>query len=198
MRKRPASSQIAPTSPKKLKQPTENGAPSLEKHDVGAENEKMDPERSRAWTRMKNRGEVPEHIQKVFSSLTSRAQRASFINNTIVANNPGSTSSDRTQFSLDTENPVVKEFVSKFREVSTNNQQRGLPKSLMAAKLGGQKALEQAIADDDVFTFIGDDGKEWYAYKSMEINDKNTVSSGFSSNQDQQSAMEDHQKLKEQ
>ena len=141
---------------------------------------------------------MPEHIQKVFSSLTSRAQRASFISNTIVANNQGSTSSDRTQFSLDTENPVVKEFVSKFREVSANNQQRGLPKSLMAAKLGGQKALEQAIADDDVFTFIGNDGKEWYAYKSMELNDKNTVSSGFSSNQDQQSAMEDHQKLKEQ
>ena len=44
----------------------------------------------------------------------------------------------------------------------------GIPKALMVAKLGSDAALQQALMDGDVFV-IKDAGRDFYAWRSIEV-----------------------------
>ncbi|CAK9001747.1 Uncharacterized protein SCF082_LOCUS7066 [Durusdinium trenchii] len=119
-----------------------------------------DPNKS--WFFNKNLSRMPMHIQDMFKSKElSREEKTKLVNASVTKKDG--------KWEIIEENPVAKSLMRLHTSVVGNERAKGVPRSLMLARLGSEAALEKAIQCGDVRVRT-EKGKQFYFWEELEIN----------------------------
>lgn len=95
------------------------------------------------------------------SKELTRSQKSALVNNSVARDTHG-------QMSLTPESPVVQSILSHTETTRGEQKAKGFTKTVMQAKLGGEAALQTALANGEINTVV-ERGVTYYFYNSIEI-----------------------------
>lgn len=109
-------------------------------------------------------------VQKAFSGKDlTREQKSKLVNESVVRDKKG-------KYHLDLEIPMVKQIVAHTAETEGQERATGFPRSMMIAKLGGEQALLNAVANGEV-QCVTDRGRQFFVFNTISITKRTTAKS---------------------
>lgn len=112
-------------------------------------------------------------VQKAFAGKDlSRDEKTKLVNDSVVRDEKGN-------YRFDLEQPVVKQIVSHTAETEGEDRAIGYPRSMMAAKLGGDQKLAEALQSGEV-QCVTDRGRQFFMFNTISISKKARATSQVS------------------
>jgi len=72
-------------------------------------------------------------------------------------------------FAVDIQSPVFKEMVTKVEKRFFRLTDVGIPRCVMAGKLGGMEKLDAALESGEVKEVVAEDGNKYYAFRELRV-----------------------------
>ena len=114
----------------------------------------MDRMKLRQWENFKEQGDLGPEAIKAFEKANHKGKRE-IVDGTVVRLGDGS-------YTLNLQNRALQLFITKTRDITTGTQGVGVIKQVAEAMCGGEKKLQEAIADGNAWVATNERGQQRY------------------------------------
>ena len=109
--------------------------------------------------------QLPEAARKLFDDARAAGNRRE---QTRIVNNVMRKCKGGKGYYIDETAPIFEELQSKYERRYASQRDRGVIRAVMEGMVGGEAALQRAIADGDITTTVGEDGRTYYISRELE------------------------------
>ena len=137
----------------------------------------------RQWENFKEQGDLGPEAIKAFEKANHKGKRE-IVDGTVVRLGDGS-------YTLNLQNRALQLFITKTRDITTGTQGVGVIKQVAEAMCGGEKKLQEAIADGNAWVATNERGQQRYwidqevASDLQRVQDKQEITGSMKLNAEQ-------------